>query len=170
MTVTPASFRIDFPEFANTTTYPDSEILIWLAIASQLQNPCKWGASDPAINNPPKGLYDLGLELFVAHNIALEADALKTAAAGGTPGGTPGVLSSKAVGPVSAGYDTSAGIEPGAGHWNLTIYGLRYIKLFRLAGAGVGQINGAYTGAPAAGTYGGAWPGPADYMTGETSD
>lgn len=125
MAVDIAKFRADFPEFADTTAYPDPQVTFYLGLAGKLLNVARW-----------VDLIDYGTELFVAHNLALERQAQTTAAKGGTPGMQQGALSGKTVGPVSATYDTSAGLELDGGHWNLTVYGTRFLRLVRMAGAG----------------------------------
>lgn len=146
MTIDAAQFRADFPAFADTTVYPDTAFDFWYAIALRLMNAQLWA-----------GLLNVGSELFVAHQLALEARAEAAAAAGGIPGESVGPLNSKSVDKVSMGYDTSAGIEPDAGHWNLTIYGTRYIRLVRMIGMGCVQI-GAYGDENSSGIS--AWTGP----------
>jgi hypothetical protein len=68
-----------------------------------------------------------------------------------------GIVSSKSVDKVSVSYDTSGAMEAGAGHWNLTTYGTRYIRLVKLVGAGPLQIGGSsstqYSAAAWAGPY-----------------
>ncbi len=145
MAITVAQFRADYPEFSSTTVYPDSQVNYWMNIAYILLNAGRW-----------MRMLDMGAELFIAHNLALEARAQANASAGGIPGESTGPVSSKSVGPVSMGYDTTAGIEEGAGHWNLTIYGTRFIKLAKMFGAGPVQI-----GIGSAPSYSGmAWSGP----------
>lgn len=93
--------------------------------------------------------------LFIAHHAVLERKALDAAAQpGGVPGVSTGVINSKSVDKVSVGYDTAAGTEEGAGHWNLTVYGIRLKSLFNMMGAGPVQVG---IGCPAGP---GAWPGP----------
>jgi hypothetical protein len=41
---------------------------------------------------------------------------------------------------VTQAYDTTAGIVPEAGHWNLTTYGMRFIQLVLMFGAGPIQV------------------------------
>jgi hypothetical protein len=72
-----------------------------------------------------------------------------------------GVINSKSVDKVSIGYDTAGGIEAGAGHWNLTIYGTRLIKLIKMVGAGPVQVGIGCTPMYS----GSAWSGP-DCMPG----
>lgn len=129
MSVTTSKFRTDFPEFSNTTAYPEALVSFYLTLGAKLMSVDRWA-----------DIIDEGLELFVAHNLALERPAQKTAAAGGVPGIASGPVSSKTVDKVSVSYDTSAAMEADAGHWNLTIYGQRYIRLARMVGSGGIQL------------------------------
>lgn len=131
MAVDAAQFRVDLPEFASTTVYPDSGVTFWLAIAYKLLRPEAW-----------VDVLDFGAELFVAHNLAIEGLNQKAAAGGGAPGANVGAASQKTIDKVSVSYDTTAGLEPGAGHWNLTNYGTRFYRLMMLAGMGGRQITG----------------------------
>lgn len=130
MTVTVAQFRTDFPEFADAAVYPNTAFDLWYGVAVKLLSSDRWGT-----------LLDIGTELYVAHQLALEARAQAQAAAGSVPGELVGPLNSKSVDKVSMGYDTSAGTEESAGHWNLTIYGTRFIRLARMMGMGPVQIG-----------------------------
>ncbi len=129
MTVTVDSFRVDFPEFADTTAYPNGGVQYWLTLAGLLLNAQRFGT-----------VLDTATELFVAHNLVLERQAQKAAAAGGAPGINTGPVSSKTVGPVTQAYDTQAGIEEDAGHWNLTTFGTRFMSLVKMFGAGPIQV------------------------------
>lgn len=144
MTVSAASFRVDFPEFADTGMFPDSLINFWLGWSNKFVNAQRWGST-----------VDLGYELFTAHNLVLEAKALATASAGGVPGAAEGVVSAKSVDKVSINYDVSASMEEGAGHWNLSIYGQRFIRLQRMMGTGGVQVGAGCSGSSAS-----AWAGP----------
>lgn len=124
-----ATLRTDFPEFADTAAYPDSGVNFWLALGVKLLNVDRWA-----------DLLDTGLELFAAHNLVLERQASKAAAFGGVPGVGSGPVSGKTVDKVTINYDTAAAMEPDAGHWNLTNYGSRFIRLARMAGAGGIQL------------------------------
>jgi hypothetical protein len=138
MTVTTASFRNDFPEFADTKKYPNSLVQFWLTLATKLLNPERW-----------HDVLDEGIELYVAHNVTLQAQSLRSAAAGGSPGGGVGIQNNKHVDKVSVGYDTTSGTIAGAGQWNLTTYGIRYYQLMLLMGAGPIQIGAdGYNGYP----------------------
>jgi len=124
VSVTAASFRTDFPEFANTSAYPDATVNFWLGIASKRMDPLRWGE-----------LLDPGIELYIAHNLALSRPGVVAAAGGGVPGAA-GIISSKAVGSVSKSYDTSTASVDGAGNYNATTYGTRYYELLMMFGAG----------------------------------
>lgn len=125
-------FRQDFPEFADAAKYTPDMFTFWMTVAAAMLNASKWN---------PATLYNLGLELFVAHNLVLEAQSLATASVGGIPGLSTGALSAKAVDKVSASYDTAAGLELDGGHWNLTVYGTRFLRMARMMGAGPVQVN-----------------------------
>lgn len=129
MTVTAASFRADFPEFASLVSFPDAQVSFWIALAGKLHAADRWG-----------DLLDYGIELFVAHNLSIAARDAKAAATGGVGGGASGLLSAKAVDKVSASYDTGAVTIANAGNWNLTTYGTRYIQLAGMIGAGGVQL------------------------------
>lgn len=123
MTLTPAQFRADFPEFADTTAYPDAQIAAELALGATYINEDRWGA-----------LATRGAELVAAHFLVL-AKRDQTA-----PGLVQGVQSSKSVADLSVSYDNASVMNPNDGFWNLTSYGLRYRSLVRLVGAGGMQL------------------------------
>ncbi|WP_370639506.1 DUF4054 domain-containing protein [Cupriavidus sp. DB3] len=66
-----AQFRQDFPEFSDTTKYPDSAVQFWLTVSVSLVNPCRWGV-----------LTDQGIELCTAHHLVLAARDEQAAAVG----------------------------------------------------------------------------------------
>jgi Protein of unknown function (DUF4054) len=127
--MTPATFRQQFPEFACTTTYPDSQVTFWAGLAGSLLNPERWA-----------DLLDHGTALFVAHHLATGQRDQEIAAAGGTPGTISGPQSAKSVDKVSASYDTSAVTLENGGFWNMSSYGIRLLQLARYAGAGGVQL------------------------------
>lgn len=147
MTVTSASFRATFPEFANPTRYPNAMLDFWLAFATRMVNADRWAE-----------MTDMGVSLVLAHNVSLAAQADRQATYGKVPGGTQGVLTSKSVDGVSAGYDVSMASEEGAGNWNLTTYGARFYRLSQMMGMGPVQL-----GYDEAGIRPGAWAGPYFY-------
>ena len=64
----------------------------------------------------------------------------KAASAGGIPGSSSGVQSSKSVDGVSVSYDTTVATVEGAGNLNLTTYGTRFAELRDMFGAGGLQL------------------------------
>lgn len=134
--ITASQFRNDFPEFNDLDLYPTSQINFWAGVAQQFFNPWRWGSS-----------VNIGMELFIAHNVALEAQAQLQADAGSIPGIARGVVSSESAGSVSAGYDVAASSVPDAGHWNLTTFGTRLMWMVNMFGAGPIQVGaGGYYG------------------------
>lgn len=116
-----AQFRIDFPAFANATTYPDSMITFCATIAEAQIIEDRWGV-----------IYSQAVGLYTAHHLVMVSDS--------SVGKTTGLQNSKSIGDVSVGYDTGSTIELNAGHWNLTNYGRTFIRLARLYGAGCVQL------------------------------
>ena len=140
------AFRKAFPAFMDPSCYPDHELNYWFTLGEKLLDKCRWG-----------DLYSDGLYLFAAHNLALEFNSKKQALKGQQPGQVVGVLNSASVDKVSYSRDASAAMDPKNGHWNLTIYGLRYVRLVKMVGAGPVQVapNPMGAGISALG-----WPGP----------
>ncbi|MGN8184588.1 DUF4054 domain-containing protein [Burkholderia sp. LS-044] len=124
-----AQFRQSFPEFNDTTTYPDSLVQFWMTVAVSLVNADRWGE-----------LTDLGVALVTAHHLALALKDQKTAAVGGVPGQVTGPQSSKAVDKVSASYNTEAVAIKDGGFWNATMYGVRYLSMALMMGSGGIQL------------------------------
>jgi len=163
MSVTKDSFREGFAKvFIDTDAYPDEAVTFWLGIASLMLTP-RWGESSPNPDVPPTTQLDWGTMLFAAHHLILEKQSADAAKRKATPGLTTGAISGDSVGKVSRNYDTSAGLELEAGHWNLTTYGLRFIAIAKMVGAGPITING-HGGAFGIGAQGSlvgnAWIGP----------
>ncbi|MBQ4775229.1 MULTISPECIES: DUF4054 domain-containing protein [Pectobacterium] len=123
-------FRDDFPEFSNTTRYPDAAVNFYL------------GQADILLDQNMQGDQFVYLaELFTAHYTELRGRALASATAGGgvnSSGG--GVLTSKSVDKVSASYDVSGIINPDAGFWNNTGYGREFFWWWSMYGAGGRQL------------------------------
>lgn len=147
MTVTVASFRANFPAFADGTLYPNVVIDYWLALAVKMHDTMRWG-----------NLLDNGIELFTAHNLFLERKAMAASENGSPPGEANGPVSGKSVDKVSVNYDAGMGGELNAGHWNYTTYGQRYIRLARMIGAGPVQVGVVITPDPLSSAN--AWSGP----------
>ena len=82
----------------------------------------------------------LGINLYVAHEITLEAQSIASAKVGGVPGQQAGQANTKTVGSVTIGYDSVSASERDAGWWNLTTYGKQFIRLARIFGVGAVQL------------------------------
>lgn len=149
MAVTVADIRSHFPSLANAAAYPDAEVQFWIDVAYKLHDPRRWG-----------DFLDDAVQLYVAHNVAIDGPANASASgSGGTPGGVSGPLSSASVDKVSYSRDARAANLPDAGDFNLTTWGLRWYRLMKMAGAGPVQVS-----VPPGGTNnpmpgGGFWPG-----------
>lgn len=144
--ILPAQFRTSFPAFANATNFPDDAITFWLTLAYALFPADRWG-----------DILDFGVQLYAAHNLSLEFMANKQAANGGVPGAASGMLNSKSIDKVSAGYDTASVAEEFAGNYNLTTYGMRLWRLIQQFGAGPIQVGAGPGCAPPSQI---AWYGP----------
>lgn len=127
--MTPAEFREAFPEFADTTKYPDSQVEFWMTVAVSLVNPERWGV-----------LTDNGIALVTAHHLVIANQDQAVSSAGATPGEVKGATASKSVDKVSVGYDTKSVTIDDAGFWNMSKYGIRYITLAKMFGAGGLQL------------------------------
>lgn len=151
MTVTAQQFRVDFPEFANPDQYRTTDINLYLNILNPSVDPFRWGQ-----------FTNLGIELWTAHFLVLDAVDRRTATAGGIPGQLSGLVSTKTVGGVSISYINIADTEKNGGSWNLTLYGRRWFRLSQMVGAGPGVTVGGYGRYPANNRCGGIdmwqWP------------
>lgn len=144
MAVDYTAFVGNFPEFADAAQFSQAEVTFWLTLATKLQDLGRWG-----------DLYDFGQQLFTAHNLVLQGQATQAASVGGAIGLVQGAVTGGTVDKTSYTRDPGAAMDPKSGHWNLTTYGLRYIALVRMIGAGPVQI-GVGCGAGLGTT---AWPG-----------
>lgn len=123
------TFRTDFPEFADTTKYPDASVNFQITLAVKLLNECRWA-----------DLYDKGIELFTAHYLALGAQAAMQAAIGAAPGASSGPITQKTVDKVSYSMLQEAVTLADGGFWNMTVYGIQFLQLARLVGSGGMQL------------------------------
>ena len=147
MALTVAQFRANMPAFSSTTQYPDTSIQFWLTYAYIFLAPCRW-----------RNALDLGAQLFAAHNVTIDGLSAAEGQNGAPSGMTVGPIVSKTVGDLTITYDTGAGVNEADGHWSLTNYGTRFIKLARQFGSGPRQIGIGYT--PVGAGFGQPWPGP----------
>lgn len=146
--LTPATFRTQMPPFASPANYPDTQVQFYIDLAYKLLNADRWA-----------DVLDYGASLFVAHNLAVDALGVKSSTSG-VPGTAIGVISSGSVDKVSYTRDINSVTEDGAGNYNMTTFGQRFIRLARMIGAGPLQVGVDVTGVQSASLYSGAWPGP----------
>jgi len=125
--LTVQQFRVDFQEFSSTTVFPNDMVNFYINLSANMLN----------ANGSFGAQLNYAQELFTAHCITIESRAMSEAKGGGIPGTmVAGIPSSKSVDKVSVSYDTSAILDPTAGHWNLSTYGIRLWQMMRLFGAG----------------------------------
>jgi len=101
----------------------------WVGFISRQIDPCRWKQS-----------WNVGVSLYLAHELTLAGQNGQSAKVGGTPGLQGGVATSKTVGSVTVQYDAQTMSEKDAGYWNLTTYGKQFIRLTRVFGAGCAQL------------------------------
>lgn len=121
MAVDSVSFRVAYPAFADLIAYPPDTVTYWIGIAVGRLDPLRWAE-----------LYDEGVNLFVAHRLAMAK------LSGAT--GLVGVVSSKSVGGVSVAYNTELGALEGGGNYNVTSFGRDFLMLARIVGMGGIQL------------------------------
>ena len=137
MAVDICEFKKVFPEFVDDNQYPPAQIEYWGSVADLRLNADRWG-----------NLLTHGKYLFIAHNIALSAQAVAAANQGSSVLQSTGLIAGKSVGDVSISYDTGAANEEGGGNYNLTRYGRELLRLARIVGIGGAQLLSADTTVP----------------------
>ncbi|MBS0877987.1 MULTISPECIES: DUF4054 domain-containing protein [unclassified Tatumella] len=125
-----SDFRTAFPQFADTTRFPDGQVTFRLNLADNLISEKVTGTE----------MFPYFAELFVAHYMVLFAADSRSVAAGGAGGSTNGVQASKSVDKVSVSYDTGSTLNPDAGFWNNSRYGAEFWQLIIMFGAGGRQL------------------------------
>lgn len=146
--LTVEAFRAALPEFASEDVFPDSGVQFWLNLAYEMLRPERW-----------RNLMPIGVQMFVAHNLVIEAFNQQTVDVGGLPGINKGPISSETPGQVAVSYDTGSSSLKDQGHWNLTSFGTRFVWMMRMAGAGPVQV-GTPGGTPCGPGFGEPWYGP----------
>jgi hypothetical protein len=121
----PPTFRLHFPAFADTTTFPDPQVQFFIDMATVMCNPVVWCQ-----------LRQMGVELLTAHFLTMQQWMMQGAAGGGVPGMATGIASSKSVSKVSVSYDQTTGTTEGFGPFMYTVWGRQYAWYAQLAGTG----------------------------------
>lgn len=125
------TFRASFPEFSDATAYPDSQINFWIGIAPLYLNPCVY-TDQPTL--------DFVTQLFIAHNITISKLNQFAAQVGGVPGALTGPTTSKTVDKVSYASAAQLVTLDNGGAWNLSQYGVQFLTIARMWGAGGRQL------------------------------
>lgn len=152
--LTPTTFRLQFPSFKNPLIYTERQVQFYIDMATKLLRPERW-----------HDMLKEGYALFTAHFLAMDRIAsTQPGGASGIPGAAVGIINSGTVDKVTFGKEVQSVMEDGAGHWNMTTYGLQYIRFARMFGMGPVQVGvGAPFPGQSASLYNGAWPGPYGY-------
>jgi hypothetical protein len=129
MVLNVGEFRTEFPEFSDSSKYTTAQITFWGTFAEKMVPQDQWGDT-----------WQMGVKLFVAHELVLASQNAKAGKIGGVPGSTGGIPNAKTVGSVSVSYDSASVSEIGAGFWNLTNYGKQLWRLAQMFGAGCIQL------------------------------
>lgn len=146
MAATETDFRGTFPAFKDATKFPAPQVSFYLTMGYKLHNADRWG-----------DCLDFGVMLWAAHNMTLDYESQRMIAAGQNPGTVRGAVTSMSADGVSWARDASSAMNPAAGHWNLSQYGLRWLNLMSLMGAGPLQIGVPTADEISAGDW--PWPG-----------
>lgn len=120
MFVTRADFEEAFPEFRDSTKFPDASVDLWLNDGETVLSEASFGTRRK-----------LAIMLYAAHNLMLGQ-----VTASGAVGASFAPTASKTVGPVSKSYDTGLTAYQNAGVWNATPYGQRFWAMIRGLTAG----------------------------------
>lgn len=126
-----AAFRESFPQFT-VDLVPDTRVQFHLTVAGKLLPATRWD-----------DLLDQGVSLYVAHQLTLELEALKTQDGTGGIDAAAGAVTSetKTVGSMShavtrAGASGQGSALINAGQYNSTVYGQQLWQLMQIVGAG----------------------------------
>ena len=118
-----ADFLVIFPEFSNVTTYPVARVNFWLSYAINFVNTARWG-----------NVASQGIALYTAHLLVLDAGNQAQ------QGVVTGVDTGESADGISYSVDAASVTIAGAGLYNSTTYGIQYIQLAQMMGAGGLQV------------------------------
>ena len=124
-----SSFRLNMPMFASVEDYPSAQFNFYLKLGVKLLPESRWD-----------DLLDDGYTFFVAHYLTLYARSMLMADLGGDVGKVAGNETSKSVDGVSKSMDVSSISLEDGGHWNQTTWGIQFLQLARMVGAGGVQL------------------------------
>lgn len=109
-------FLEQFPQFTDLNEFPQETITFWDDFSTKFLNQMKWGK-----------FYVQGRSLLLAHNLTLA----------NLHGHVSGLNTSKSVDSVSASYDVGNIVGKDYKLYNRTIYGIQFMQLSKIIGAGV---------------------------------
>lgn len=126
-----SAFRQSFPLFADPNDFLPARVNFWLSYGKKMLREDRW-----------EDLLDHGLSLFVAHFLVLEAREQEAADISGAAsiGAVVGVETSKSIDKVSVSVDVASVTVEGGGHWNQTTFGVQFLQLSQMMGAGGIQL------------------------------
>lgn len=127
--LTESSFRENMPMFADIKAYPSSQFNLYLKLGVKLLPERRWD-----------DLLDEGLTFYIAHYLTLYKRAMNASLVGADTGKVVGNETSKSVDSVSKSMDVSGVTLDDAGHWNQTTWGIQFLQLARMVGAGGVQL------------------------------
>lgn len=123
------TFREQFTEFGDVHKYPEPSVRLWMDVMTRLLPAERWC-----------DLLDIGIGLGTAHHLVISTRNTSTAVAAKVPGTVMGAQTSKSVDTVSVSYDPSTVTLADAPFWNMTTYGIQFIQMCRMVGAGGIQL------------------------------
>jgi hypothetical protein len=121
MSITPADFKVRFPEFISVA---DSRIQLFIVDAELELNVLKWCDR-----------YDKGISYLTAHYLSI---ALKTAT-GLT--GSVNPVASRSVGDVSISFANKSSESQTEAYYNSTVYGQEYWNMLQFVGLGAAVVS-----------------------------
>ncbi|WP_269914803.1 DUF4054 domain-containing protein [Acinetobacter sp. HY1485] len=127
--LTESSFREKMPMFADLTRYPSAQFNLYLSLGLKLLDERRW-----------EDLRDEGLMFFIAHYLTLYQRAMSASLMGADAGKVVGNETSKSVDSVSKSMDVSGVTLDDGGQWNQTTWGIQFLQLARMMGAGGIQL------------------------------
>jgi hypothetical protein len=135
---TVAGIRLLFPEFSDSSTYPNFELQMWIDLAPSFLNPCVY--TDPNV-------LDYVTKLWVSHNVILSQTDQSASAIEAIPGQINAPTTAKTVDKVSKSMAAQLVTIGDGGMWNSTSYGIRFFQLAKMWGAGGIQLmpQGVYS-------------------------
>lgn len=122
-----SEFRSTLPEFSDASQYGDSQIESLIDLADELMVSKRWKGA----------IKERATALFVAHHLVIDSQNN----AGGSPGSIQGPVQHKSVGGVDVDYNLEYVMHDNGSYWNTTNYGIQFLRLARMIGAGPVQAS-----------------------------